>query len=74
MSIRTILNNHLGIKYVVVPKDLNFLQEFNRMCVAEDLLERVHFDLTVMQRIFTGLTCKLTEWRLPTESKPKQPR
>ncbi|CAB3250049.1 unnamed protein product [Arctia plantaginis] len=69
----------------LVPKDLNFLQKRNRMRVAEDMLERVNNDPTFMKRIVTGdetwvyefdmqTSQQASEWRLPTESKPKKPR
>ena len=56
-SIRTILNDFLGMKRVaarLVPKDLNFLQKLNRVKVAEDMLERVNSDPTFIKRIVTG--------------------
>ncbi|XP_060806375.1 uncharacterized protein LOC132903073 [Amyelois transitella] len=87
-SIRTILTNNLGMKHVaarLVPKDLNFFQKLNRMRVAEDMLERVNSDPTFMKRIVTGdetwvyefdmqSSQQASEWRLPTEPKPKKPR
>ena len=91
-SIRTILTNLYytlkGMKHVaarLVPKDLNFLQNLNRMKVAEDMLERVSLDPTFMKRIVTGdetwvyefgmqTSQQASEWRLPTEPKPKKLR
>lgn len=87
-SIRTILNDCLGMKRVaarLVPKDLNFLQKLNRVRVAEDMLERVNSDPTFIKRIVTGdetwvyefdmqTSQQASEWRLPTEPKPKKAR
>lgn len=87
-SIRIILSNSLGMKRIaarLVPKDLNFLQKLNRVKVAEDMLERVNSDPTFIKRIVTGdetwvyefdmqTSQQASEWRLPTEPKPKKPR
>ncbi|XP_018357096.1 PREDICTED: putative uncharacterized protein FLJ37770 [Trachymyrmex septentrionalis] len=87
-SIRTILRDCLGMERVaarLVPKDLNFLQKLNRVKVAEDMLERVNSDPTFIKRIITGdetwvyefdmqTSQQASEWRLPTEPKPKKPR
>ena len=87
-SIRTILNDCLGMKRVavrLVPKDLNFLQKLNRVKVAEDMLERVNSDPTFIKRIVTGdetwvyefdmqTSQQASEWRLPIEPKPKKAR
>ena len=56
-SIRTILNDFLGMKHVaarLVSKDVNFLQKLNRVKIAEDMLERVNSDPTFIKRIVTG--------------------
>jgi len=56
-SIRTILNDCLGMKRVaarLVPKDLNFLQKLNRVRVAEDMLQWVNSNPTFIKRIGTG--------------------
>lgn len=69
----------------LVPKDLNFLQKLNRIRGAGDMLERVNSDPTFMKRIVTGdetwvyefdmqTSQQASEWRLPTEPKPKNPR
>ena len=87
-SIRIILRDCLGMECVaarLVPKDLNFLQKLNRVKVAEDMLERVNSDPTFIKRIITGdetwvyefdmqTSQQASEWRLPTEPKPKKPR
>ncbi|XP_011053283.1 PREDICTED: uncharacterized protein LOC105145454, partial [Acromyrmex echinatior] len=87
-SIRTILRDCLGMKRVaarLVPKDLNFLQKLNRVKVAEDMLEQVNSDPTFIKRIITGdetwvyefdmqISQQASEWRLPTELKPKKSR
>jgi hypothetical protein len=83
-TIRTILTNHLGKKHVaarLISKYLNFLQKLNGMRVAEDVLERINSDLTVMKRIVTsdetwvyefGMQTSHSEWCLPSEPKPKK--
>ena len=87
-SIRTILNDCLGMTRVaarIVPKDLNFLQKLNRVRIAEDMLEQASSDPTFMKRIVTGdetwvyefdtqTSQQASEWRLPTEPKPKRAR
>ncbi|KAJ8704018.1 hypothetical protein PYW07_013312 [Mythimna separata] len=61
------------------------VQKLNRMKVAEDMLERVSSDPTFMKRIVTGdetwvyefdmqTSPQASEWRLPTEPKPKKTR
>ena len=86
-SIRTILNDCLGMEHVVarlVLKDLNFLQKTNRVKVAENMLERVNSDPTFIKRIVYGdeivvyefdmqTSQQASEWRLPTEPNPKKP-
>jgi hypothetical protein len=76
-SIRTILTNHLGMKHGatrLVPKDQNFLQKLNRIKVAEDMLERVKTDPTLMKRVITSDKTWVYEsdmqTSLPTEPKP----
>ena len=47
----------LGMRKVaarLVPKDLNFFQKVNRSKVAEDMLERVNYNPTFIERIITG--------------------
>ena len=88
-SIRTILNESLGMKRVIaarlVPEDLNFLQKLNCVKVAEDMLDGVNSDPTFIKRIMTGdetwvykfdmqTSQQASEWRLLTEPKPKKPR
>lgn len=56
-SVRTILNECLGMKHVtarLVPKILDFLQKLNRLKVAEDMIDRVNSDSSFIKRIIAG--------------------
>jgi hypothetical protein len=56
-SIRAVLIKHLCMKHIAArlfPKDLNFLQKFNRMRVAKDMLEQIRSDPNFMKCIVTG--------------------
>lgn len=87
-SVRTILRDVFGMRRVaarLVPKELNFLQKVHRKEVAEEMLQMVNSDPTIMKRIITGdetwvyeydmLTSQQSsEWRTKNEPKPKKPR